>query len=71
MTLRTAVGPMCDVIQSKKAFRVVMSLHVHRFHILVLFCCLVRAVRYVREWCRVPVVLDTVGETAGEPAACS
>jgi len=35
MSLRTTVGPQCDVIQSNFAIRVSMDLHLHTVHILL------------------------------------
>jgi len=35
VTLRTTVGPQCDVIHSNFAFGVGVDLHLHRVHFLV------------------------------------
>ena len=37
VTLRTTVGPQCDVIHSNFAFGVGVDLHLHRVHFLVYF----------------------------------
>ena len=37
MTLRTTVGPQCDVIHNNFAFGVGVDLHLHRVHFLVVF----------------------------------
>jgi len=49
VTLRTTVGPSCDVIQSNFAFRVDVDLHRHTLHILVIIIIIIISAQSISD----------------------